>query len=150
MKQEEINSIVFEADDFGKRLQQFRKNKDMSQAELAEELGVTQGSIGHIETGRNKPGADFLLQLYLKFPAKFGYLLAGDPNDFIVESYRVTEAGVTYEPDADRAHAIIIHLWNEIHALQDENRKLERLLSDVYDRLRAASRDIQEYYDETS
>lgn len=38
---------------FGEVVKEARKRKGMTQAELAELVGVTQGGLGHIETGRN-------------------------------------------------------------------------------------------------
>ena len=43
-----------------KRLQQFLDAENISQAQLADTLGVARAGISHILSGRNKPGFDFL------------------------------------------------------------------------------------------
>lgn len=44
----------------GDRVRAFRRLSGFSQADLAQALGVTQGQISHIESGRRFPPADFL------------------------------------------------------------------------------------------
>lgn len=51
-----------------KRLEQFIAAVNISQAQLAETLGVARGSISHLIQGRNKPGFDFLTAMMEKFP----------------------------------------------------------------------------------
>lgn len=46
--------------DFGKRLRELRKQKKLSQEELAKQLNVSRSSIGMFEQGRRKP--DFEMQ----------------------------------------------------------------------------------------
>lgn len=51
-----------------KRLEQFIAAVNITQAQLAETLGVARGSISHLIQGRNKPGFDFLTSMMEKFP----------------------------------------------------------------------------------
>ena len=51
-----------------KRLKQFIAAVKITQAQLAETLGVARGSISHLIQGRNKPGFDFLTSMMEKFP----------------------------------------------------------------------------------
>ena len=51
-----------------KRLQQFLDAENISQAQLAETLGVARAGISHILSGRNKPGFDFLESMATRFP----------------------------------------------------------------------------------
>jgi len=44
-----------------------RKNNRLTQAELAEELGVTSGHIGSLEQGRAKPSYDIMRGITEKF-----------------------------------------------------------------------------------
>ena len=46
--------------DFGKRLRELRKQKHLSQEELAKQLNISRSSIGMFEQGRRKP--DFEMQ----------------------------------------------------------------------------------------
>lgn len=51
------------------RLQQFLSAENISQAQLADSLGVARASISHIIAGRNKPGFDFIENMARLYPA---------------------------------------------------------------------------------
>lgn len=62
-----------------KRLQQFLDAEDISQAQLADTLGVARASISHILSGRNRPGFDFLEAMALHYPGiSLDWLLTGN------------------------------------------------------------------------
>lgn len=52
-----------------KRLLQFLTAENISQAQLADTLGVARAGISHIIAGRNKPGFDFIESMALHYPA---------------------------------------------------------------------------------
>ena len=61
-----------------KRLQQFLDAENISQAQLADTLGVARAGISHILSGRNKPGFDFLEAMALHYPMiSMDWLLTG-------------------------------------------------------------------------
>ena len=61
-----------------KRLQQFLDAENISQAQLADTLGVARAGISHILSGRNKPGFDFLEAMAVHFPRiSMDWLLTG-------------------------------------------------------------------------
>ena len=61
-----------------KRLQQFLDAENISQAQLADTLGVARAGISHILSGRNKPGVDFLEAMAVHFPQiSMDWLLTG-------------------------------------------------------------------------
>ena len=61
-----------------KRLQQFLDAENISQAQLADTLGVARAGISHILSGRNKPGFDFLEAMALHYPQiSMDWLLTG-------------------------------------------------------------------------
>lgn len=51
------------------RLQQFLNAENISQAQLADSLGVARAGISHIIAGRNKPGFDFIESMARLYPA---------------------------------------------------------------------------------
>ena len=60
------------------RLQQFLDVENISQAQLADTLGVARAGISHILSGRNKPGFDFLEAMALHYPQiSLDWLLTG-------------------------------------------------------------------------
>ncbi len=55
------------------------KTKNMSSAQLADELGVQRSGISHILNGRNKPSLDFILRIIKKYPdISVNWLLFGE------------------------------------------------------------------------
>ena len=61
-----------------KRLQQFLDAENISQAQLADTLGVARAGISHILSGRNKPGFDFLEAMAVHYPKiSMDWLLTG-------------------------------------------------------------------------
>lgn len=60
---------------FGTRLRQLRKEKKVTQSELALRLGVTQQAVGKWETGRSSPDQATLLQLADIFQVSLDSLL---------------------------------------------------------------------------
>lgn len=62
-----------------KRLQQFLDAENISQAQLADTLGVARASVSHILSGRNRPGFDFLEGMALHYPGiSMDWLLTGN------------------------------------------------------------------------
>ena len=51
-----------------KRLNHFLNTSGISQATLADTLGVARANVSHIISGRNKPGFDFIESLSLHYP----------------------------------------------------------------------------------
>ena len=61
----------------GSRIRELRKERKMSQRELAEKLNVSQQTIGAWETERIIPGADTLGNIANYFDVTTDYLLVG-------------------------------------------------------------------------
>ena len=60
------------------RLQQFLDAENITQAQLADTLGVARAGISHILSGRNRPGFDFLEGMALHYPEiSLDWLLTG-------------------------------------------------------------------------
>ena len=61
-----------------RRLQQFLDAENITQAQLADTLGVARAGISHILSGRNRPGFDFLEGMALHYPqVSLDWLLTG-------------------------------------------------------------------------
>lgn len=65
----------------GKFISQLRKNKKMTQAELAEKMGVTDRSISKWETGRGLPDASIMIPLCELLGINVNELLSGEKID---------------------------------------------------------------------
>ncbi|MCL2070755.1 MAG: helix-turn-helix domain-containing protein [Oscillospiraceae bacterium] len=58
------------------RLKQLRADKAINQIQLAEKMGVTQGTVGKWETGKRTPDAEMLRKLSNYFTVPIDYLLS--------------------------------------------------------------------------
>lgn len=66
--------------DFGTRLKNLRKNKNISQEDFANKIGVTRSSVGNYETNRNMPTADVLDKIADVLDCSLDYLLGKSDN----------------------------------------------------------------------
>jgi len=62
------------------RLKQLRTEKSINQIRLAQEMGVTQGTVGKWETNKRTPDTDMLRKLSSFFNVTVDYLLGGEPE----------------------------------------------------------------------
>ncbi len=68
----------------GARIAALRRKADMSQAELARQLGCSASAVGMYEQGRREPSSDLLVRLSRLFGVTTDYLLTGavrEPQD---------------------------------------------------------------------
>lgn len=67
---------------FSESLKQLRKEKGMTQIDLAKTLGVSNGTVAMWETGRRKPSFDMLDRLSEVFDRRLDYILGAsdDPS----------------------------------------------------------------------
>jgi transcriptional regulator with XRE-family HTH domain len=64
----------------GARIASLRRQAGMSQARLAELLGVSPSAVGMYEQGRREPSSDVLVQLGRIFGVSVDYILTGSPS----------------------------------------------------------------------
>lgn len=69
--------------DFGDRLKELRKRSNLSQEQLAQQLGITKGMISSYETSMRMPSYHILLKLSLLFNVSTDYLLGKNANDML-------------------------------------------------------------------
>lgn len=68
--------------DFGKRLRRLRKDKDITQAQLAEYLGVVSSAVGKYETIDDAyPTVESLMKIAEYFNVSVDFLLFGDTSN---------------------------------------------------------------------
>ena len=73
--------------DFGSRLRKLRRDAEMSQAELAEQLGVVPSAVGKYERlADSYPSVEILLKIADYFNVSTDYLLCGIQPMAIVEN----------------------------------------------------------------
>lgn len=76
---------------FANRLKEIRKEKNMTQVQLAEALGVSKGTVAMWEIGKRQPNFETLNALSAIFDKKIDYIL-GYSNDS--SSARITETEI--------------------------------------------------------
>ncbi len=59
----------------GKRIMQLREQKQLTQGDLAQILGVTRSALSHYENGRRRPSYDKLRMLAGYFSVSIEYVL---------------------------------------------------------------------------
>lgn len=74
----------------GKHIQQLRKERELTQEQLAEKLNVSQNTIAKIESGLRRPSIDFLLEISEFFNVSTNYLVFG------VHTEAVEDASLIY------------------------------------------------------
>lgn len=75
----------------GKRIQELRKNKKMSQSELADKVGLTYTQIGRYETKGVQPPAEILKRMANALDTSVEYLLSGNTDERAKESLKDAE-----------------------------------------------------------
>lgn len=68
--------------DIGKAIARYRKQKPLTQAELAELLDVHQTQIARWETGRSEPRKDYIEKICEALEITADQLFASEPHDF--------------------------------------------------------------------
>ncbi|MGE5342691.1 MAG: helix-turn-helix domain-containing protein [Candidatus Omnitrophota bacterium] len=69
--------------EFGERLKEIRKRLKMNQLEFAKSIDLPITAISEIESGRNKPGYDFFMNLVNIHKVNFNYLAFGQGAMFL-------------------------------------------------------------------
>lgn len=59
----------------GSKIKELRKNKKMTQSELAESLGISASAVGMYEQGRRQPDSEMILKICSVFGISTDYLL---------------------------------------------------------------------------
>lgn len=74
------------------RLRELRREKDLTQKQLAEKIGLSQQVVGYYENEINQPSPDMLIRIADFFQCSIDYLL-GREDDFgnvVVQNYNST------------------------------------------------------------
>ena len=70
---------------FAERLRDFRKQKEMTQAQLAKAIGVTTRTVTNYEAGRNYPNMDVISKLEKLFDVQIE-LLMDSQEEFVAQA----------------------------------------------------------------
>ena len=93
----------------GDRIAELRKQKGMSQEELADQLGISRQSVSKWESGQSQPEIEKLLQLSKLFNVSTDYLLKEDHETLPVQA----QAQAQEEPKQEEAFREPFQEWQE-------------------------------------
>lgn len=62
----------------GERIKNLRKERKITQGDLAKSVGITQGFVSDLERGKTTPGSDVLLSISRFFMVDVQWLLTGE------------------------------------------------------------------------
>ena len=102
----------------GKRLKPLRKQKDLTQAELGQIIGVSGRNIGYYESNQRVPPADVLASIANYFQVSTDYLLGQTDDPRPIDQVnkenqeRISKALKDEEPE-------VIEFWNELKERED-------------------------------
>lgn len=90
------------AESLGERIRELRKNKGLSQYELAREIKVSQATVASWENNTRKPTIELIQQTANYFNVSSDYLLGNESQDKEIDiSKKINEALLQLELEAD-------------------------------------------------
>ncbi len=93
----------------GKFISECRKNKNLTQAQLAEELNVTDRAISKWETGKAMPNFDIMLDLCSILGINVNELLCGEMIDMEQKDDQLNELIFQMAKNEERYHKRLLH-----------------------------------------
>ena len=122
------------------RISKIIKEKNLSSARFADEIGVQRSSISHVLSGRNKPSLEFIQKILKTYPdIDINWLLTGKGNifsssinnenkiDFPEESATVHPEDITkYQKDQSKPESSKKPVINDIFDNESDNDQLKQ------------------------
>lgn len=129
----------------GKLIRQLRKERNMSQEELAAKVFITRQAVSYWEVGRSLPDSEILLELSDIFGISIRELLKGERNENseIVEisPIEVEEQDIKYLKLSDELKELYsISQISNNNDYQKENKELETIALDLVDKYNKKSK----------
>lgn len=92
---------------FGNRLRELRKERDLQQSQLAEELGVSSSAVGSYERNEREPAYSLLIRISEYFGVSLDYMLDTTDEKLPVHEY-LKQDSIEYG-DYLRTHNVTLH-----------------------------------------
>ena len=89
------------------RIKELREDKDLSQAQVAKAIGITQRKYSYLETETQPLTDEILVKLskFYKVTTDYILYLKNNPNDFLtrgVDLYKITWSAIDRMPDDEK------------------------------------------------
>jgi transcriptional regulator with XRE-family HTH domain len=83
----------------GRKIRQLRRQRKLTQVELAERIGIHQSDLSRMEQGEYKVGLDTLLKILQTFDLSIGDFFDESPNHVVFDKYKVLSVNAQKEVD---------------------------------------------------
>src|SRR5204862_7164988 len=85
----------------GRKIRQLRRQRKLTQVELAERIGIHQSDLSRMEQGEDKVGLDTLLKILATFDLSIGdFFEEGNRTESAIEKYRTLSPSAQREVDS--------------------------------------------------
>lgn len=120
-----MEKIEFQYSDMGNRIKIRRKELRIKQAELAEELNISNNHISSIENGRQKPSLDTFIRICNILNVTPDYLLLGSMHAYNIPHDIIDKLRLCNQSDIELARDFVEILVkrNEKKHIIDQNRR---------------------------
>lgn len=124
-QRKKVEKIEFQYSDMGNRIKIRRKELRIKQAELAEELNISNNHISSIENGRQKPSLDTFIRICNILNVTPDYLLLGSMHAYNIPHDIIDKLRLCNQSDIELARDFVEILVkrNEKKHIIDQNRR---------------------------
>lgn len=110
---------------FGKKLSDLRKQKGLSQEQLACDLNISQSSISNYESGATNPDTDILKRISDYFQVPISYLFSDEKLNFHTNDNNIGNTGYMINSTLNVVSEKLIELYERI--IQEKDAKIASL-----------------------
>ena len=105
---------------FGKKLSELRKQKGLSQEQLACDLDISQSSVSNYELGSTNPDLDVVKRISDYFQVPISYLFSDDKLNFHTNENNGGNSGYMINSTLSTVSEKLIELYDHIIREKDE------------------------------
>ena len=105
---------------FGRKLSELRKQKGLSQEQLACDLNISQSSISNYETGSTSPDSEILKRISDYFQIPISYLFSDDKLNFYTNENNGGNSGYMINSTLNTVSEKLIELYERIIREKEE------------------------------
>ena len=110
---------------FGRKLSELRKQKGLSQEQLAYDLNISQSSISNYELGSTNPDSEILKRISDYFQIPISYLFSDDNLNFYTNENKSGNSGYMINSTLNIVSEKLIELYERI--IRDKNEQIALL-----------------------
>lgn len=100
-------------------LKEYRKKKNLKQADVANELGISRQAYSHYEVGKRQPDYEILLKLAELYDTSVEALITGEEKFGVDYEYKMTDSINKKNNPSKIVRKDVDELYNELMELDD-------------------------------